>query len=38
MNYFKSIQSIKDASVEDLCKVSGISIKIAEDINLFYKA
>jgi hypothetical protein len=24
--------------VEDLCKVSGISIKIAEDINLFYKA
>jgi excinuclease ABC subunit C len=38
MNYFKTIQSIKDASAEELCKVSGISIKIAEDINLFYKA
>jgi excinuclease ABC subunit C len=38
MNYFKTIQSIKDASAEELCKVSGISIKIAKDINLFYKA
>ncbi len=37
MNYFKSIQSIKDASVDDLCKVSGISIKLAKEINLFYK-
>jgi excinuclease ABC subunit C len=36
MNYFKSIQSIKDASVVDLCKVSGISIKLAKDINTFY--
>jgi excinuclease ABC subunit C len=38
MNYFKSIQSIKDASVEDLCKVSGISIKLANKINIFYKS
>ena len=36
MNYFKSIQSIKDASVVDLCMVSGISIKLAKDINTFY--
>jgi excinuclease ABC subunit C len=36
MNYFKSIQSIKVASVEDLCKVPGISIKLAKKINLFY--
>ena len=36
MNYFKSIQSIKNASVEDLCKVSGISITLATDINAFY--
>ena len=38
MHYFKSIQSIKSASVEDLCKVPGISIKLAIDINLFYKS
>ena len=38
MNYFKSIQSIKDASVNDLCKVRGISIKLAKDINIFYKS
>jgi excinuclease ABC subunit C len=38
MNYFKSIQSIKAASVDDLCKVSGISIKLAEDINIFYRS
>ena len=36
MNHFKSIQSIKKASIEDLCKVSGISIKLAKEINLFY--
>ena len=36
MNYFKSIQSIKAASVDDLCKVPGISIKLAKKINLFY--
>ena len=34
MNYFKSIQSIKHASVDDLCKVSGISIKLAKEINI----
>jgi excinuclease ABC subunit C len=38
MNYFKSIQSIKNASVDDLCKVSGISIKLANEINIFYKS
>ena len=38
MNYFKSIQSIKTASVNDLCKVSGISIKLAEEIKIFYKS
>jgi excinuclease ABC subunit C len=38
MNYFKSIKSIKSASIYDLCKVSGISIKIAKEIYLFYKA
>ena len=27
MKFFKSIQSIKDASVDDLCMVPGISIK-----------
>ncbi len=37
MNYFKSIQAIKASSVDDLCKVSGISIKLAKNINLFYK-
>ena len=34
----KSIKSIKSASVEDLCKVSGISIKLALEINIFYKS
>ncbi len=38
MNYFKSIQSIKSASVDDLCKVSGISIKLANEINIFYRS
>jgi excinuclease ABC subunit C len=38
MNHFKSIQSIKAASAEDLCKVSGISIKLAKEISLFYKS
>jgi excinuclease ABC subunit C len=37
MKYFKSIQSIKTASVDDLCKVTGISIKLAKEINIFYK-
>ncbi len=38
MNYFKSIRSIKSASIDDLCKVSGISIKLAEEINIFYRS
>jgi len=38
MKYFKSIQSIKTASLDDLCKVSGISIKLAKEINIFYKS
>ena len=37
LNYFKSIRAIKEASAEDLCKVRGISIKLAKEINLFYK-
>jgi len=38
IRHFKSIQSIKKASVDDLCKVSGISIKLANKINIFYKS
>ena len=38
MNYFKSIKSIKSASMEDLCKVSGISIKLAKEIIIFYRS
>ncbi len=38
LSHFKSLKEIKMASVEDLCKVSGISIKLAEEINLFYKS
>ena len=38
MKYFKSIKSIKAASIDDLCKVSGISTKIAQEINIFYKS
>ena len=38
MNYFQSIKSIKSASIDDLCKVSGISIKIAKEINNFYRS
>ena len=37
MHYFKSIQSIRAASEDELCKVSGISIKLAREINKFYK-
>jgi len=35
VNYFKSIQSIKSASIDDLCQVSGISIKLAKEIKNF---
>ena len=38
MNYFRSIQSIKAASVSELCKVSGISIKLAKEIKTFYRS
>ncbi len=38
MNHFKSIQLIKAASIDNLCKVSGISIKLAEEINTFYRS
>ena len=38
INYFKSIKSIKSATKEDLCKVSGISIKLAKEINIFYRS
>ena len=38
MKHFKSVKSIKSASVEDLCKVSGISIKLAKEIIIFYKS
>ena len=38
MNYYKSIQLIKAASVDDLCKVPGISIKLAKKINIFYRS
>ena len=37
VNFFKSIESIKAASVDELCKVSGISIKLAKEINIFYR-
>jgi excinuclease ABC subunit C len=37
IKHFKSIQSIKVASAHELCKVQGISIKLAKEINLFYK-
>ena len=36
LKYFKSIQSIKHAQESELCKVNGISIKLAKEINSFY--
>jgi len=38
LKYFKSIQSIKHASESELCKVDGISIKLAKKINSFYNS
>ena len=38
LKYFKSIQSIKHASESELCKVNGISIKLAKKINSFYSS
>jgi excinuclease ABC subunit C len=37
MNNFKSLQMLKKASTKQLCQVPGISIKLAEEINAFYK-
>lgn len=38
LNYFGSVSAIKDASVEDITKISGISKKTAENIyNFFHK-
>jgi len=38
LNYFGSVAAIKDASVEDIIKISGISKKTAENIyNFFHK-
>ena len=36
LKYFKSIKSIKNAQESELCKVNGISIKLAKEINSFY--
>jgi excinuclease ABC subunit C len=37
LNHFKSIKAIKTASIEELCLVNGISIKIAKKVyNLKY--
>ena len=38
IKYFKSIQSIKNAQESELCKVNGISIKLAKEINSFYNS
>ena len=32
LNYFKSIKKIRAASIDNLCKVDGISIKLAKQI------
>ena len=32
LNFFKSLKNIKDASLNELCQVDGISIKIADEI------
>lgn len=33
--HFKSVEKIREASVEELCKVEGISAKIAENIKIY---
>lgn len=38
MKYFKDIQKIKQASVEELMKVDGITEKLAQEIYLFFQA
>ncbi len=37
MHAFKSINAIKSASLDNLCKVAGISTKLANEIITFYK-
>ena len=37
LNYFKTTENIKSASIEELAKVDGISKKIAEEIYNFYR-
>jgi len=32
LNYFKSLKRIKNASIQEMCMVEGISIKLAEEI------
>ena len=32
LNYFKSVQSIRKASIEELCKLDGISIRLGNEI------
>ena len=36
MKYFKDIAKIKDASVEELCQVEGITKNVAEEIYHFF--
>ena len=36
LNYFKSLKLIKNASIENLCMVDGISIKLAKEIKNYY--
>ncbi len=37
LKHFKSVENIKNASVEELCMVKGISERIAEEINGFFQ-
>lgn len=32
LNHFKSLKRIKNASIQEMCMVEGISIKLAEEI------
>ena len=36
LSNFKSLESIKNASIDNLCMVDGISIKLAKEIKNFY--
>ena len=38
LKYFKTINSIRAASLDALCNVDGISIKLAQEINTFYNS